>query len=171
MYEVTRTDGSTLEYLSAAETAALVRKALAKSFPATKFYVRSRTFAGGAAIDVYYDGAVLGPEGWALRERDELGRLRTVAKPGTPPKADVEALVEGFSGKGFDGMIDLGYSTDVYLDADGMPVGGRSIGTTGSRGTHSPYDVGREKAVRVVSTGVWTSVSDELPYDVKRKGA
>lgn len=169
---VTRTDGSRLEYLSAAETARLVRKALAKSSPETKFYVRSRTFAGGAAIDVYYDGAEIDPAtGWSRREPDETGRIRNVPKPGAPEKAAVERIVDGFSGKGFDGMIDLEYTTDVYLDADDMPVGGRSLGTEGSRGVHAAYDVGAEKAVRRVSTGCWTHVSDELPWDVKRKAA
>lgn len=168
---VKRTDGSEIEYLSAAETARLVRKALGKTFPETKFYVRSRTFAGGAAIDVYYDGAEIDPAtGWSKREADETGRIRNVPKPGAPEKKAVEAIVDGFSGKGFDGMIDLGYSTDVYLDADGMPVGGRSIGTQGSLGTHAAYDFGAEKAARRVSTGCWTHVSDELPWDVKAKG-
>lgn len=168
---VKRTDGSEIEYVTAAETARLVRAALAKTFPETKFYVRSRTFAGGAAIDVYYDGAEIDPEtGWSVRKTDEYGRVRTVAKAGAPEKADVERIVDGFSGKGFDGMIDLGYSTDVRLDADGMPVGVRSSGTVGSMGTHPPVDTGAEKAVRTISTGCWTHVSDELPYDVKAKG-
>lgn len=167
---VTRTDGSEIEYVTAAEAAALVRKALAKKFPETKFYVRSRTFAGGAAIDVYYDGAEIDPEtGWSLRTTDEYGRVRTVAKEGTPPKEDVERIVNGFSGKNFDGMIDYGYSNDVYLDADGMPVGGRSAGSEMTRGVHAAYDVGGEEAVRKISTGCWTHVSDELPYDVKVK--
>lgn len=157
------------EYVSAAETARLIRAALARTFPETKFYVRSRTFAGGAAVDVYYDGAELDENGWARTERDEYGRMRTVTKPGAPARESVEAIVNGFSGKNFDGMIDYGYSNDVYLDADGMPVGGQSDGSGVTGGIHEAYDVGREKAVRRISTGCWTHVEPQEPFDVRQK--
>lgn len=40
------------KYLTAAETATLVRKALKAQFPAFKFSVRTREYAGGASLDV-----------------------------------------------------------------------------------------------------------------------
>lgn len=178
--------GTDKEYLTAAETARLVRKALAKSFPGTKFYVRSDTFAGGASVDVFYDGATIdpttgfalqvdvdfdgNPTGYPLAEDFPMrGRSGHLPKPGTPPRRDVEKVVNGFSGKNFDGMIDYGYTNDVYLDADDMPVGGSSRGSEETHGMHPAYDIGRDKAVRVVHTGVWTHVSDEEPYDVRVK--
>lgn len=41
-----------VDYLSAADTAKLVRVALKRSFPGTRFSVRSKTYSGGASIDV-----------------------------------------------------------------------------------------------------------------------
>ena len=52
---------ATSRYLTAAETAALVRKALKAAYPAVKFSVRSKTYAGGASIDIGWgDGPSLG---------------------------------------------------------------------------------------------------------------
>lgn len=47
-------------WLSAADTAKLVRKALKADFPGVKFSVRSSTYAGGASIDVSWtDGPMV----------------------------------------------------------------------------------------------------------------
>lgn len=68
-------------YLTCAETAQEVRKMLKAQFPGVRFSVRSRTYAGGASIDVRYgDG---------------------------PSVPQVDAAIEGFRGADFDGMIDL----------------------------------------------------------------
>lgn len=40
------------KYLSCAETAKLIRQALKEAFPDMKFGVRSKTYSGGASIDV-----------------------------------------------------------------------------------------------------------------------
>jgi Large polyvalent protein associated domain 29 len=76
---------STLEvptrYLSCADTAKLVRKALKSEFPGVKFSVRSSTYAGGASISV----------GWT----------------DGPVVPDVDAVVEPYRGADFDGMTDM----------------------------------------------------------------
>jgi len=41
-----------VDYSSAADTAKLVRAALKRSLPATRFSVRSKTYSAGASIDV-----------------------------------------------------------------------------------------------------------------------
>lgn len=82
------------EYLSCADTAKLLRKALRESFPGVKFSVRSHTYAGGASIDVRWtDGPTVG-----------------MVKP-------VTGL---FAGGYFDGMID--YKGSRYHRLDGKPV-------------------------------------------------
>lgn len=67
--------------LTCAETAKLVRKALAQAFPGCKFTVRSKTYSGGASIHVeWIDG------------------------PTTP---QVETITRQYSGATFDALIDL----------------------------------------------------------------
>jgi hypothetical protein len=98
------------EYLSAADTAKLVRKALARAFPDYTFRVTSSTYAGGASIDVsWYDG---------------------------PPERIVRGVTSAYAGGGFDGMIDLAYNVDSWLMPDGSAQLAYSPGTTGSRGVH-----------------------------------
>ena len=96
------------EYLTCAETAKLVRGALKKAFPGQKFSVRSKTYSGGASIDVSYtDG---------------------------PTAVEVERVVGKFSGADFDGMIDLKTYTDHWLMPDGTVQVAHARGTEGSRG-------------------------------------
>lgn len=163
---ITRTDGSTIEYLSAAETAAMLRKALAKSFPGVKFYVRSRTYAGGASIDVYYAGI-------AARTVDDFGRVNGVTYyRGAPKKPDVEEIAHAFAGGDFDGMIDLAYNVDRFVDADGNVVGTDTAGTVGSLGSHGPIHDRMPAGSRRVSFGAkHVFVEAELPYDVRTKAA
>lgn len=42
------------QYMTTAETAKMVRRALGEAFPGVKFSVRSKTYAGGSSIDVYW---------------------------------------------------------------------------------------------------------------------
>lgn len=82
-------------YLSAAETAKLVRQALKAAFPSFKgFSVRSKTYSGGASMNVSWtDG---------------------------PTAAMVDRVVQPFAGASFDGMQDLKtYHTSIL---DGQPV-------------------------------------------------
>jgi hypothetical protein len=96
-------------YLSCAETAKLVRGALKKAFPGVKFSVRSDTYSMGASI-----------------------RISWVDGPGT--KA-VDAVVQVFSGAGFDGMIDLKYHKEAWLMPDGTATFAKTSGTARSMGT------------------------------------
>lgn len=82
------------EYISVADTAKLVRKALKQNFSGIKFSVRSRSYAGGASIDIEWtDG---------------------------PCESDVEKIVKCFEGATFDGMIDL--KSYVTAELDGKEV-------------------------------------------------
>lgn len=95
-------------YLSAAETAKLVRRALKEAFPGQKFSVRSDTYSGGASIDVKWtDG---------------------------PRRATVEAVAKQYQGGGFDGSIDLMHYATHYLRPDGRVLLAHDSGTEGSRG-------------------------------------
>jgi hypothetical protein len=83
-------------YISCADTAKLVRKALKAEFPGRKFSVRSSTYAGGASIHVnWIDG---------------------------PSEQAVRAVTDLYAGASFDGMIDLQSYHDSFLTGeDGMP--------------------------------------------------
>lgn len=72
---------STTDYLSCADTAKLVRRALKREFPGIKFAVRSSTYSMGASITVRWtDG---------------------------PTSAQVSPVVRAYEGSSFDPMIDL----------------------------------------------------------------
>lgn len=97
------------QYVSAAETAKLVRVALKQAFPATKFSVRTSTYAGGASVRIrWMDG---------------------------PNVKRVDAVVGTFNGNGFDGMIDMAYTIDAWVMPTGEIVGTVSSGTESSRGS------------------------------------
>ena len=69
------------EYIRCADTAKLLRASLRSAFPGVKFSVRSKTYSGGASIDVAWtDG---------------------------PLEADVDAIAQLYRGATFDGMQDL----------------------------------------------------------------
>ena len=75
------TTSTSPRWISCADTAKLVRKALKAEFPGTKFSVRSSNYAGGASISVRYtDG---------------------------PTAEKVNAVCSLYQGSTFDGMIDL----------------------------------------------------------------
>jgi hypothetical protein len=81
-------------YLSCADTAKLLRKALKAAHPGVKFSVRSDTYAGGASIRVKWtDG---------------------------PTEAQVKETTSLYNGATFDGMIDLkSYHDSLLIDEDG----------------------------------------------------
>lgn len=85
------------EYISCADTAALIRKSLKESFPGVKFSVRSSTYSGGASINV----------GWT----------------DGPNAAQVEAVADVFSGAYFDGMTDYKGSTYALMDGKQVKFG------------------------------------------------
>lgn len=84
-------------YLTCADTAKLIRKALAEAFPSVRFSVRSKTYAGGASINVgYTDG---------------------------PLKADVERVAFAFQGGTFDGMTDYkGGKVHAFASDPDQPI-------------------------------------------------
>jgi hypothetical protein len=101
-------------YLSCADTAVLVRLALAKQFPGVKFSVRSSTYSMGASIDIRWtDG---------------------------PAWATVDKVGKQFAGSDFDGSIDLKVSGYHWLMPDGTVQPAYSSGTAGSGGYISAYD-------------------------------
>jgi hypothetical protein len=102
-------DGERTWY-SCAETARLVRTALAREFPGVRFGVRSHVYAGGASIDVS-------------------------APAGGPDRRAVRAVVAPYAGAGFDGMIDMQYYRDAFIDEAGRVLGLDDPGTEGSRGS------------------------------------
>jgi len=136
------------KYLTCAETAQLVRAALREAFPEVRFSVRSKVYAGGASINITYQGfdgfeplrscyCAAGP---TVREYDPnrcatcgyIGRLEPRYRPGMPRREAVEAVAHTFEGSGFDGMTDLKYPVTRYLDAHGRVVGSQSPGSWGS---------------------------------------
>jgi len=102
------------KYLSCAETAKLVRKALKENFPSTKFSVRSNTYAGGASIDVSWNNG--------------------------PAYEQVNKIVKGFEGAGFDGMQDYKYYIRHWMLPDG------SLVTASSEGYRNDQDKPHEDA-------------------------
>jgi hypothetical protein len=84
-------------YLSAAETAKLVRQALNDAHPGVKFSVRSHNYAGGASVRVNWtDG---------------------------PTCREVEATARRYAGADFDGMTDIKSYHDTLLSTeDGAEV-------------------------------------------------
>jgi hypothetical protein len=82
------------KYISAAETAKLIRAALKEAFPGVKFSVRSSTYSGGSSINI----------GWTDGPNDK----------------QVKAVVSSFEGGYFDASID--YKGSVYAMLDGEQV-------------------------------------------------
>ncbi len=112
-----------VRYLSCAETAKLVRVALAKRFPGTKFSVRSSVYSGGASVDV----------------RWYLG----------PTSSEVGAILNQYESADFDGMIDMETYKHHWLLKDGSAIVSDAPGTEGSMGVlpgeHNPAPEGAEE--------------------------
>lgn len=90
-------------YMSTADTAKMVRTALKEAFQGVKFSVRSRIYAGGSSIDIYWvDG---------------------------PNSAMVDAVSDTFSGAYFDGMIDYKGNTKAMIDGQVVQFGADFIFT------------------------------------------
>jgi len=175
--------GSPIYYVGWADTAALVRSTLAARFPGTKFYVRSDSYSGGASVNVWYDGTVT--NAWTRVDSDDKpygpvvtnyadvdhrdGRWAPVLKAGAPRSRDVKDALAGFSGRRFDGMIDLGYSVSSWLNPDGTATLGDSSGTLGSRGSDPAFSFSRThpRALLVHFLASYVFVNDHLPYGVK----
>lgn len=99
-------------YLSAADTAKVIRKRLKTEFPGVKFYVQVGSGRGSVNIN-WQDG---------------------------PTHDEVNGVVQEYSGADFDGMIDMECSYYHWLLPDGSTVVAHSQGTAGSMGTISPVE-------------------------------
>lgn len=98
-----------VKHISCTDTAKLIRKALKRRFPRTKFSVTSKTYSGGASIDVK----------WTDGPTEDL----------------VRSVTGAYAGGRFDGMIDLAYSVYSWLMPDGTATLAKSNGTVSSGGT------------------------------------
>lgn len=169
------------DYLSVADTAKLIRKDLAKLWPDVKFYVRSKSYSGGASINVYYDGldhydpplscsdhGAVASKGDTYCPRDGYaGRWTPVMKPGAPASGDVDSALRVYSGSGFDGMIDMAYPIYGVRDAAGNVIGTTSDGTGGSHGSVPGWGTPVPDGGSLVSFGSsYVFVNDTLPYGV-----
>jgi len=123
------------EYLSAAETAKYVRAALKREFPGVKFSVTSKTFSGGASIDVrWVDG---------------------------PTAKTVDDVINRYAGASFDGSIDMETCHDHWLLPDGTTKPASSPGTERSKGYLPAYKTGKpHPEARLVSFGAKYISSD-----------
>lgn len=84
------------EYISVADTAKLVRAHLKQKFPGVKFSVRSKSYSGGASIDI----------GWT----------------DGPCSARVDKVAKQYEGASFDGSIDLkSHHDSILMGTDGTP--------------------------------------------------
>lgn len=83
-----------MKYINVVDTAKLIRSALKESFPSIKFKVTSKSYAGGASININYVNG--------------------------PTQKQVESVVKVFEGSYFDGMQD--YKGQNYANLDGEEV-------------------------------------------------
>jgi hypothetical protein len=95
---------ATGEWISPADIAGMVRKALKAAFPETKFSVRSTSSSVGVR---WQDG---------------------------PTQKEVDAVADQFETRGFDGSIDLSHSYSLWLYPDGTASVAHGEGTSGSLG-------------------------------------
>lgn len=164
--------------VSTPDAARLMRALLEANYPGIKFYVRSRSYSMGSAVDVYFDGAETGPDGFPVREEcwehgdgHYYGRTHSVVKPGAPARHEVKRLLGNFGGADFDGMIDMQFSHQSYLYPDGRVLYGGTSGTSGSRGTVDKAEVEKPAGAVPMRFHGRVSVEDALPYDVRQKEA
>lgn len=99
------------EHVSSVDLASLIRLALKKEFPGTKFSVKTSkaTFSSSITIN-WVDG------------------------PSTP---SVDAFTDKFSTRGFDASIDLSYGKNLWIHPDGTVYPAGTQGTEGSGGYYA----------------------------------
>lgn len=129
------------DYISAADTAKLIRVQLKAKFPGIKFSVKSSVYSGGASIDVAWtDG---------------------------PTSKMVDAVVQPFGGGGFDGMIDMAYSKYAYLLPDGSATFAKTSGTEDSMGTVPKAEAAMPEGAKMVhfqANFIFTTRSKSLAF-------
>ncbi len=96
------------DWLTTAETAAIMRRELKAAFPRVKFSVKSSVYSMGSSVHI----------GWT----------------DGPTEERVSAITDKYSSRGFDGSIDLEYQIKHYMMPDGSIGVAGSGGTEGSMG-------------------------------------
>lgn len=115
-------------YIDAREASAMIRATLKREFPGVKFGVRLSRYSGGSSVRVdWTDG---------------------------PRTGDVEAFIQPFAGRGFDGMIDMAYCLQAWLLPDGTATFAYTRGTAGSKGVVSEEFTDPPPGAVLVSFGV-----------------
>lgn len=134
-------------YLSCADTAKYVRKALKEAFPKQKFSVRSSVYSGGASIDVSWENGV--------------------------STKVVDPIIKQFAGAGFDGMIDYKFYYDHWVLPDGTVQIAKSEGSSCTGGVYSGVD--NEKPhpeAKLVSWGAdYVFAHRDISDDIKEDAA
>lgn len=123
------------EYISVTDTAKIIRRILKKNFPDAKFWVRSKSYSGGASVGVYWiDG---------------------------PSKEEVKEKLLPLEGKSFDGSIDMACYDYTWLLPDGSVRFAKSEGTEGSMGFIPASESPRpHPEARLISSG-----ADSIRYN------
>jgi hypothetical protein len=102
----------TVEYISPADTAKIIRRILKTKFPGIKFSVRSESYSMGSSVRIcWLDG---------------------------PTTKQVDQAVGVLAGSTFDGSIDLKVNITHWLSPDGSITIANSQGTVGSHGYIEP---------------------------------
>jgi hypothetical protein len=96
-------------YVSLVDQAKLVKAALSDAFPLVKWSVKTQRYSGGCSISCRYTG-----------DTDCQGAQR---------------IADAYTGGGFDGSIDMAYSSSDWLMPDGTVSFASTSGTEGSRGS------------------------------------
>jgi hypothetical protein len=133
-------------YLGVADMAKILKKELRSRFPNTKFSVVSSSYSGGCSIDVYYtDG---------------------------PAFEDVDKIVQSYRGKGFDGMIDMSFYYELYLNKDGFLRTYKSEGTADCMGVYNAYSNKLpEGAILVNTSHPYTFTNRKISEEIREKAA
>lgn len=116
-------------HLGLAVSNKILRKHLARAFPGTKFRVVGSSYSGGSSTRVAWTNG--------------------------PTRAQVEAVANAYSNRGFDGMIDMAYSKTSWLLPTGEVVTGYSGGTENTCGSVEAYAIPKpHPEAKAVSTGI-----------------
>ena len=126
-------------HISAKDVAKLIKSRLAAEFHGVKFSVRTE---GYDAVYVSWDGF--------------------------PMQRDVEKIIDGYKFGGFDGSIDMAYSSQCWLLPDGRIVPAACKGTRGQRGyvTEFSTDCPQPGAVLVRGGAKYIFASQNIPCSV-----
>ena len=99
------TDSSTKYYINTADVATLILKELSRVFPKVKFQKQTERFAGGSSVDIYL------ADNFVFMNQEKFGGN---VNPDKTNNEIANMIVNSYS-KGFDGMIDLAYSSEYIL--------------------------------------------------------